>query len=493
MLHRAAVWGRMEFEQLVSRTEVQQMRARSGSPAECPRARRRRRVCRLAREGAYSKATASTVTETADMSPEEQRQWAEQLLTTSRCPEQAFARADAANSEPLAEDAPRAATSRIDAVGGELRKIRFKPLSAAGPRGRRLEHLKEMAGVRRHRAGRCFVRALAAITIAAVTVEGSLHPTAPWTLDSQLVYLRKKKGPAPRPVRIGEMLRRLVAKRNCARHGPAIRKGLLLQRQVGVCVPGACESLAHVQRVAERLLRSGAHGQWVAIDFGLVNCFCHFEWPAVRRDAAAAVPGLQRWLQWCTSEPVRVRLPSGEWRSLDRGAEQGDPEGSFKSSAVLAEVCRRTSERFAAGGSIGASYCHSDVGAMDWWYVDGGRLIIRPERAYAWLRIFDEELLAVGAIQVAADGSVKSSARLLGAGALGEGLAFPWAGERLRATCRLLATSAPTEYLGATFEGEGGELTDCRAAAEKARRLREALFDLCDPAVQVFYCDFAQT
>ena len=73
---------------------------------------------------------------------------------------------------------PRAATSRIDAVGDELRKILFKPLSAAGPRGRRLEHLKEMAGVRRHRAGRRFVRALAAITIAAVTVEGSLHPTA---------------------------------------------------------------------------------------------------------------------------------------------------------------------------------------------------------------------------------------------------------------------------------------------------------------------------
>ena len=483
VLHRAAMWGRMEFDQLVSRIEVQQMRARSGPPAECPRARRRRRVCRLAREGAYSKATASTATETADVSSEEQRQWAEQLLPTSRCPERALARADAAGAEPLAEDAPRAAASRVDAVGDELRKIRFKPLSAAGPSGRRPEHLKEMAGVRRHRAGRRFVRALAAFTIAAV--EGGLHPTARWILDSQLVYLRKKKGPAPRPVRIGEVLRRLVAKHNCARHASAIRKGLLLRRQVGVSVPGACESLVHVQREAERLLRSGAHGQWVAIDLDLVNCFCHFEWPAVRRDAAAAVPGLQRWLQWCTSEPVRVRLPSGEWRSLDRGAEQGDPEGSFKSSAVLAEVCRRTSERFAAGGSIEPSYCHSGAGAVDWWYVDDGRLIIRPERADAWLRIFDEELLAVGATRVAADGSVKSSARLLGAGALGEDLAFPWAGEHLRATCRFLAASARTEYLGVTFEGEGEELTDFQAAAEKAQRLREALADLGDPAVQV--------
>ena len=84
-----------------------------------------------------------------------------------------------------------------------------------------------------------------------------------------------------------------------------------------------------------------------------------------------------------------VRLPSGEWRRLDRGAEQGDPEGSFKSSAVRAEACRQTSERFAEseGAFLGAE-------AVDWWYIDDGRLIIRPERADAWLGIFDEELAA---------------------------------------------------------------------------------------------------
>ena len=165
----------------------------------------------------------------------------------------------------------------------------------------------------------------------------------------------------------------------------------------------------HAQRAAEELLRTGAYGSWVVADLDLVNCFCHFEWPAVRSSAAAIAPALEPWLGWCTQQAVRVRLPSGEWRWLDRGAEQGDPEGSFKSSAVLADVCERTAAAFAS--EAGAD---SGVGAVDWWYIDDGRLVIRARFLDRWLQILDAELAKVGATRVAADGTVKSSARLLG-------------------------------------------------------------------------------
>ena len=81
----------------------------------------------------------------------------------------------------------------------------------------------------------------------------------------------------PRPVRVGEVLRRSVGKANCKRHAEQIRARLLRRRQVGVAVPGACEGLVHAQRAAEGLLRTGAYGPWVVADLDLVSCFCHFE------------------------------------------------------------------------------------------------------------------------------------------------------------------------------------------------------------------------
>ena len=126
-----------------------------------------------------------------------------------------------------------------------------------------------MAGVRRHRAGRRFQRAVAAFHIAAD--DGRLHDECRWILDSQLVFLKKKRSKVPRPVRIGEVLRRSVGKANCRRHAGQIRSQLLRRRQVGVAVPGACEGLVHTQRAAEALLRTGAYGPWVVADLDLVN------------------------------------------------------------------------------------------------------------------------------------------------------------------------------------------------------------------------------
>ena len=363
---------------------------------------------RLARAGAYSKAAAAATSDMARLSPEEDAAWAARLLPTSAHPGEALC-PHPERDEGIEEGFD--ATARVHAVGDELRKVRFGPLSAPGPSGRRPEHLREMAGAKRHRAGKRWQRALAKFSIAAV--EGRLDEEARWLLDSRLAWMAKRGSTVPRPVRIGETLRRLVSKWNCTRHAPAIRRKLLEGRQVGVGVPGACEGLIHAARALEEELAAGDAGAWLVIDLDLVNCFCHFEWPSVRRGVTEVAPGLDRWVAWSTCAPTRVQLPSGAWRMLDRGAEQGDPEGSFRSSAVLLGACQAADAAFleAAG---------EEAVAVHWWYIDDGRLVVRPWHADGWLRAFDLELAKVGACRVAADGSKKSLARLLGGGAEGD-------------------------------------------------------------------------
>ena len=254
---RIDLWNAGRLSDLLLRVEAQALLARGGGPPGDAEGARRRRACRLARAGAYSKAAATATSEVAHLTDAEQLSWAEKLLPVSGQPDAACSGVCPADATVDPEE-PVAAARRLEAVSDEIRRIRFAPLSAAGPSGRRPEHFRDLAGVRRHRAGRRLVRALAAFAIAAE--EGRLPAEARWILDSSLVYLKKKHGNKPRPVRIGEVLRRLAAKRHCARAAPAVRRALLAARQVGVAVPGACEGLVHSQRALEELLSTGRCG-----------------------------------------------------------------------------------------------------------------------------------------------------------------------------------------------------------------------------------------
>ncbi|MFM7980123.1 MAG: hypothetical protein ACKPKO_12485, partial [Candidatus Fonsibacter sp.] len=151
------------------------------------------RARRLAREGACSKAAAGLSSSIAAFQPDEEREWARVLLPRSEHPERACAER---RTEPAAADVAQGApaASRIDAVCDEIRKVRFSPGSAPGPSGQRPEHIKELIGTRRHRAGRRFLRALAVFVIAAS--EGHLDDEARWILDSKVVFIKKKNGSA---------------------------------------------------------------------------------------------------------------------------------------------------------------------------------------------------------------------------------------------------------------------------------------------------------
>ncbi len=84
---------------------------------------------------------------------------------------------------------------------------------------------------------------------------GELPASWHWILDTRLIFVKKKTGKL-RPVRIGEVLRRIIAKHSLHQHEGRIRRLMLKARQYGVCLPGGAEVLIHAQDVLEHALRS---------------------------------------------------------------------------------------------------------------------------------------------------------------------------------------------------------------------------------------------
>ena len=128
-------------------------------------------------------------------------------------------------------------------------------------------------------------------------------------LDSRLVFLRKKAGNAPRPVRVGELWRRVIAKRLLHANREKIQRVCIAARQFGVAVPGGAEGLIHF-RTLERRLAAGADATAV-IDVDFQNAFPSLEWDSIREAVDEFLPEVGAWTAWCHAEPGRVVLPSG--------------------------------------------------------------------------------------------------------------------------------------------------------------------------------------
>ncbi len=165
-----------------------------------------------------------------------------------------------------------------------------------------------------------------------------------WLLDSSLTFLRKSgPAPAPRPIRVGEVLRRVVAKRLAAAGREEISALFARARQLGVACPAGAEALVH-HRVAARSFaaRSPADVADVGVwDVDWRNCYGSLLWADVDECVESDLPEALAWTRWCHRCPVRVRLPSGDPHWVDRGVEQGDPLGPVYAAAVLRRVAAR--------------------------------------------------------------------------------------------------------------------------------------------------------
>ena len=209
VLKRLELWQLGRFAELLVRSEEQHQarvearrRQRVGGQARL----RVQRALALTRAGAYRKAVASLTSSVAELSPEEQQEWATKLLPRSVRMDEGRLQHDGG----VEEDAPVEATS----FGGSrkiLSGVHFAALSAPGPSGARTEHLQEALGARPRSISSRLARAIAELQTAAAA--GTLPESSRWILGSRLVYLKKKKGSAPRSMRIGEFWRRLITKR----------------------------------------------------------------------------------------------------------------------------------------------------------------------------------------------------------------------------------------------------------------------------------------
>lgn len=430
LARRFKLWDEGRFSQLLVRAEEQyrvrnsMRQAKTRMPIHGSRARRARQ---LVSEGAYSKAVASLTSELAILSEDDQMSWGLKLLPRSLTPEKAltgdiYGGVDADSESSALE-------------GRALAGVRFRALSAPGPSGFRPEHLRELTAVRDRRSARVLFAAIAKFI--GIAAAGRLCREARWILDSRLVYLRKKKGSAPRPIRIGEVWRRVIAKRLIEANRGAIRKFCLDVRQLGVSIPGGADALIHFRVGVESFLKQHSTDPVAIIDVDFSNAFPSLEWESIRGAIREELPDLLSWTTWCHRSAVQVILPCGRIIEIDRGAEQGDPLGPIYCAAVLAKVARRLRERCQAEG----------ISLADFWYMDDGQIFCRPSDIDFILRVLDEEAQQVGARRGWFD-EAKSTVNVIN-----ENLADEWRTAYIDESI-MVPGSKPSHILGIDFAGD---------------------------------------
>ena len=339
---RLTMWKEGQFEELLARIESQsfavfESRRRKRGPTPVSEQGKQARAQRLAADGALSKAVQSLGESPPTLSPAEQRSWADTLLPLSRFPQDAICSSPTGNSA-TAEEQQQQPVYGTDASQHPLKGIRFAALSAPGPSGARPEHIKEALQAKSRVLTGKLLKAIGRLERMAVA--GKLPDSMRWITRSRLIFLKKATGNKPRPIRIGELLRRIIGKHMAHGHRSEFSAVFGSMRQWGVGTPGGCEGLVHFRQLIEQAATDGAIDPVVCLDLDLENCFCTVEWHQMRLDVASRVPTLLPWLQWAHGAAAEVVLPSQAEVHIDRGAEQGEPlVSAYASVGIGGGVC----------------------------------------------------------------------------------------------------------------------------------------------------------
>ena len=270
--------------------------------------KRQQRCIQLASDGQYAKATKALV---------------------SPCPLGRNAETEKAMHEkhPSAQEVPDlsdlAAPCR-DIIpefdGTFVRKMlkSFSRGSGPGPTGLRAQHLKDAV---RSTHGDESIEQLTSMCNLLARGDAP-KPLAHYLAGATLLALEKPGG-GVRPIAIGEVIRRLVAKCFCKVY-ESEAKEYLWPRQIGVAAPlGAEVGSQTVRQWFER--NKATEGKLIFIaDFQ--NAFNTVDRGQFLREVRHHLPGLARWAEWCYGGPSNLFF-EGVIIKSEVGVQQGDPLG----------------------------------------------------------------------------------------------------------------------------------------------------------------------
>eukprot|EP00666_Eupelagonemidae_sp_cell4sb_P017976 gene17976-biopygen815 len=181
-------------------------------------------------------------------------------------------------------------------------------------------------------------------------------PAARHLAGARLIALLKPNGRL-RPIAIGEVLRRLVAKCLCSTvQGEA--RALLWPLQTGVAVPKGAECSIHTLRQWCARHRGSPDRVLLKLDFS--NAFNQVNRAAVLRAVRDRLPQLLPWVHWCYSAPSNLRLGAFAPLASAEGVQQGDPLGPL----LFALVVQPLAERLAGVGDLDLAQFYLDDGVL---------------------------------------------------------------------------------------------------------------------------------
>ena len=472
---RITLFANRLFEELLSRVELQHAtkgnksgKRRRQQESAAKKDARKAVAQKQAAEGAYRKAISSLETSMAQLSPEQSWHWAQQLHPDS------VALADALYTAPVIDGAHVDPPEEIsfEERPHPLRGVRFAPLKAPGPSGTRPEHISELLGVAKRRVANRLLTALGKVLD--MVAAGEVPEAGRWLAWSRNIWLEKKVGPAPRPIKVGEVLKAAAAKRTLQEEEPSLQPKLIAMHQWGGGAPGGAEAMTHWRSTIVDAARCGTIPAVVTADLDLVNFYNSVEWPEIRASIAKHCEALQPMVQWKHLCASKTFLPDGREHEYTRGAEQGDPFGSTEASLPLGDARERAVQQEQV---IGLS------GACDEWYIDDGQLICKPHVLDPWLRALDFELSRIGATRGTGE-HVKSTARLICPPEMAQAYEG-WDTEYVRSTCQIGAVNSPVVALGAMFGSESDIDADASTLCDKVARCRESIASLEHPATEL--------
>jgi hypothetical protein len=471
---RLALWEAVQFEELLLRIQLQaeaRNQVLKNASASNVKAGAPKRARRLAKEGARSKAVSGLHGGVKQLSPEQQRHWAGKLLPRAVHPAPAVVGPAQEGIRPQAE-------SQVSPNGqgseSPLKGIRFAPMTAPGPSGRRSEHVRELLSVRKRSVANRLLRLLGDAIRA--DLEGTFPSAARWILGSGVTFLEKPGKDAPRPIRAGEWLRKVIGKSLLLKHKDAIIKLMFELHQYGVNMQGGTEILFHARDTIEELARTGQLPPIAIIDVDLVNCFGSLEWDSILDAYAKLLPEALPWERWCTAQECDAVLPSGERTKINRGAGQGEPDGPLKASVTIGHAMQDCKSAW-----------RSDMrdATVDVWLMDDGQLFTHPRHVDCVLQSLDRRLELTGATRgKSIDGSVRSMVRMFAPPGREQELAG-WDSAYVRDTCNVLQSDDPVKVLGGICGTELQVQDAFKTLCTSVENLHKAIDQVQDPATEV--------